>query len=137
LSSLSRPPTPTSSLFPYTTLFRSILRSPCTACVIWKSAGRQGLPDIKDRIDNTPTSFDHVGALEQGGVSDHAVIEQNLITGIGGRPKIFGIFETHVHRSNPQDRARNLRAKTQGYPLHRLDLDHECVCVQLVKWSIS
>src|ERR1700694_2374235 len=114
-----------------------ILRPPGAGCVVGKLARWQSRPDIQHRIHDAPAGFNHVRALKQGRIADHAVIEQNLVTGVGIRSKILGIFEAHVNRSHSQYGAWNLGAKAQRNSFHRLDPYYESIRVQLAKRRIS
>src|SRR6516162_2182447 len=38
-------------------------------------------PGVDEGLDHAPAGFDSVGALEQDGVADHAVIDQRLVSG--------------------------------------------------------
>ena len=61
--------------------FLGLGRTPGAGGVVGEVARRQGLPDVEDRLHDRPAGFDHVGALEQRGVADHAVVEQPLVAG--------------------------------------------------------
>src|ERR1700681_1776105 len=114
-----------------------ILRPPRAGCVVGKFARWQSGPDVQHRIHDAPAGFDHVRALKQGRVADHAVIEQNLVAGVGIRSKILGIFEANLHRSHPQYGDCDLGAKAQGNSFHWLDLHYERIPVQLTKGRVS
>src|SRR5450755_3463053 len=112
-------------------------RPPRPGCVIRKLARRYGRPNVQYWIDDAPPGFDHVGALKQGRIADHAVVEQNLITGMSIRSKIPGILKAHLYRSHSQHGPWNLRPKTQRNTFHRLDLHYKCITVQLAKSGVS
>src|SRR5450755_1812471 len=56
-------------------------RTPGTGGIVGEVAGRQGFPHIKQRLNYGPTCLHHVGALEQRGVTDHAVVQQTFVAG--------------------------------------------------------
>ena len=69
-------------------------RSPGARRVIGKIARRQRVPDVQDRLHDAPAGFDHVGALEQSGVADHAVVEQALVARAGLAAEVVGVVES-------------------------------------------
>ena len=52
-------------------------------------------------------------------------------------PKITGVVEIHVHKSELHDGARNLRAKTQRDPLVRLDVNDKLICARIFDRSFT
>src|ERR1017187_10935225 len=61
------------------------LFGPPGACrIIWEITGSQCLPYIQNRSHDAPAGLDHVRPLKQRGVSDHAIVQQPLVT--RGRP---------------------------------------------------
>src|SRR6266436_3653918 len=92
----------------------SILRSPTASFVVGKIRRRSGIPSGLDRGDNTPGSFDLIGALKQRCISHHAIMQKTLIAGAGRVPKIVFIIKVHVDRANLQDRSRDLGAKAHS-----------------------
>ena len=98
----------------------------------------EAAPPTRPVLDPRPPSgFHHVGALEQRRVTDHAIVEQNLVAGVGVRAEILGVFEAHIHRPHAQHRPGNFGAKAQRDSFHRLDLDDQRVGVQLVKRRVA
>src|SRR5689334_17128800 len=64
--------------------------------IVWRSAGRQCVPHIEDRLNHAPARLDHVRALKQRGVARHAVAQQPFVAGTVFQTKIGGIVEVHV-----------------------------------------
>src|SRR3954471_13588721 len=58
--------------------------SPASRGVVREFAWGQRLPYVENRIDYGPTSFHHIGALEQRRIADHAVVEQDFIPRLSG-----------------------------------------------------
>src|SRR5882724_10216424 len=67
----------------------SVPGSPGARGIVGKIAGRQSSPDVQYRADHAPSGFHHVGTLEQGGVSDHAIVQQALVAGAGNGSEII------------------------------------------------
>src|ERR1700724_4102117 len=62
-------------------------------------------PRVDERLHHAPAGLDAVGALEQDRVTDHAVIDQGLITSARRNLEIILVFESHAHA-----RKRNRRS---------------------------
>src|SRR5579862_5695490 len=58
---------------------RGFLGTPGAGCVVGKIAPWQGLPVVQYRLHHAPTGFDHVRALEQRSIPDHAVIKKAFV----------------------------------------------------------
>ena len=77
-------------------------------------------------ITRQPASID-VGALEQRGIADHAVVEQRLVAGAGHALESVLVAELHVDAVDLHRRARDLDAEAQGHALLGLDVQGEVV----------
>src|SRR5256885_16515601 len=106
-SSIEIPPVAAVALHQLVGLFRS----PASAGIIRKITWWQRLPYIQNRADYAPASFEHVTALEQCSIADHAVVQQALVTGAGLSAEIISVIEIHVHRTQSHDLAGNFRGK--------------------------
>src|SRR5436853_270338 len=62
-----------------------------------------GAPHVEDRLHHGPASLDAVGALEQGRIADHAVIDQGLVAGARLGVEIVAIAEIHPHTAEMDD----------------------------------
>src|SRR6185437_8235007 len=102
-------------------------RPPRTGGIIREIARRQRLPDVENRLHDAPARFDHVGALKQRGIANHAFVKEPLITSTGFRTKIIRVAEIHIHRAEFHDRPWNFRAELQGDSLLRLDVNDELI----------
>ncbi len=89
------------------------------------------MPDIDDRLDYAPASFDHVSALEQSGVASHAIAQQTLITGAVLRAEIRAVVEVHVDEAELHDRARNFCAEAEGDPFVGLNVNDQTIGLQV------
>src|ERR1700756_369313 len=63
--------------------FIRLFRPPGAGAVVGEGARGQCLPNVKYGSDYTPTRLNHVCALEECRVSDHAVIEQPFVPRAG------------------------------------------------------
>src|SRR5436309_12640468 len=87
---------------------------PPRSCLIIREFSRwQCLPYIEHGINHRPAGFDHVGALEERGVPDHAIVEQHFIAGLGGAAEIILVVEAHVHRTDLHQRTGNFGAELE------------------------
>src|SRR5438552_191311 len=77
--------------------FFGFLRTPGSSGIVWKISRRKRLPHIEDRTDNAPSGLDHISALEQRLVADHAIVEQALVARGGLCAEVVGVLEIHVH----------------------------------------
>src|SRR5436309_11065802 len=83
-------------------------RSPRAGLVVRKIARRMGLPRLQDRRGDLPGGVDHVGAMEEGRIADHTVIDQRLVAGAGTIPLQVAVSEHHFHLSRADSRAWTL-----------------------------
>src|SRR5437016_469778 len=111
--------------------------TPCASRIVREVARLQRLPYIEHRRNDTPPGFDHVRPLEQGRISNHAVVEQALVTIAGRRPEVVRVVETHVDGALLHDRPRYLRAKPQRDALLRLNGDDQAVAAQGVHGGVA
>ena len=82
--------------------------------IIRKFPWRQRPPDVQHRIDDAPSGFDHVRALKQSCVSDHAVVKQYFVPGIRICSEILRVFKAHVDGAHAQKWSGNLRSEIQA-----------------------
>src|SRR5437016_1750673 len=80
--------------------------SGCTPC------NSMNLTKIKTRTTTAPARFNQSCALEKGGITDHAIVQQTLVTGIGLLPEVVGVGEVHVHGAQSHDWTRDFRGET-------------------------
>src|SRR5512133_3430057 len=90
-----------------------VLRAPGPCRVVWKVPRWQGTPHIEHRADHAPAGFDHIGALKQSLIADHAIVQQTFISGTRLHSEIVRILEIHVDRAQAHLRAWRLGRKTQ------------------------
>src|ERR1700730_15194567 len=98
------------------------LRTGASCSVGFERDGLVVVPQIEDRLHYLPSRFHPVGPVEQNRVTDHAVIDERLITGGRLGVKIILVGEIHPHPAERDLGARNLRAELQRCTLVRLDL---------------
>src|ERR1700731_1657767 len=77
--------------------FVGLSRAPGSSGIVGEITRRQRLPHVEYGIDNAPTSLDHVGALEQRGIADHAVMQQAFVSSRRSNAEIVGVGEVHIH----------------------------------------
>src|SRR5436305_47353 len=107
--------------------FVRIPRPPAARGIIGEITRRQRLPNVKRWTDHTPARLDHIGALKQRSIADHAIVQQTLITGTGLSTEIISVLEIHVHCTQSHDRAGNFRCELQRNSLLGLDMKDELV----------
>src|SRR5262249_4679218 len=111
--------------------------SPGARWVVGEAARRQRVPDVKDGLDYGPTRFDHICALEQRGIADHAVAQEPFVSGGVFDTEVAGIIEIHVDESELHDRAWNLCSKTQCDAFVRLNVDEEPIRFDIFDGSVA
>src|SRR6202022_5166690 len=99
--------------------------------IIGEAAGGQRVPDVDDRLDYAPASFDHVGTLEQSGVASHAIAQQALVTGAVFRAEIVAVVEIHVDETELHDRAGNFCAEAERDAFVGLNVDDQAIRLQI------
>src|SRR5581483_3532488 len=88
-----------------------ILRSPSSGSVVGEMARRERFPDIQYGVNHRPSSLDHISTLEERRVSDHAIVQQPLITGTGSDAEVVGVLEVHVDATQAHYGAGRLGSK--------------------------
>src|SRR6185369_5253328 len=89
--------------------------------IVRKVSRRKRLPHVEDGRGDVPGRLDHIGAVKEGGVADHAVVEQALVA--GGRRGIAEILvaEVELDRIELDRRSRPLGLDLDLDSLLRLD----------------
>jgi hypothetical protein len=107
-------------------------RPPAPTCrrVVGEVARRQRGPHVEQRLHDRPAHLHHVGALEERGVADHAVVQQPLVAGAGHRPEVVLVVEPHVDVAETQLRPGHLGAEAERDAFLGLDAEHELVRLQ-------
>ena len=105
--------------------------APRSGGVVGEVPRGQRFPDVEDRLDDFPAGFHHVGALEQRGIAEHAVVEQALVAGARLRAEVVGVVEVHVDFAQADDRPGDLRSEAERDAFVRLQPQHEPVAAQL------
>src|SRR5579862_782993 len=113
------------------------LGSPGAGSVIREAAGGQRLPDVDDGFNDAPCGFDHVGALEQGGIADHAVVEQAFVTGAVGSAEVAGVVEIHVDQAELHDRAGNFGTEAERDAFVGLNVNDQLVGPRIVNGAAA
>ncbi len=102
---------------PRTTLARQqfvgFRRTPASRGVVWKAFGGNRGPHIQYGLNDSPARLDHVRALEQRGVADHAVVQKPFVSRAVRAPEVTRIVKFHVHKTKPHHRTGNLGAESQ------------------------
>ncbi len=112
-------------------------RTPASCGVVREPFGRHGLPHVQHGLDNLPTRLDHVRALEQSGIPNHAVVQQSLISRIVGPPEVACVVKLHVHQAELHHRPWNLGPKSQGNPFVGLNVNDQLVRPQIGDLGLS
>src|ERR1700720_161253 len=81
--------------------------APRAGGVIWEVARGEGVPDVGNGLDDTPSGFDHVGALEESGVTGHAVTKEPFVAGAVLRAEIGVVVKIHIDEAQAHDGAGN------------------------------
>src|SRR5467141_3035400 len=89
----------------------SLDRPPRACRIVRETAGGQSVPDVQNRLNHIPSRLDHVRALEERGITRHAIAQQPLVTGAVLQSEIGTVIEIHIHEPELHDRAGNLRAE--------------------------
>jgi hypothetical protein len=66
---------------------------------------RQRFPHVLNWGHDAPPGFNHIVALEQGCIPQHAIIQQPLIACTGRAAKIILVLKFHINRSQAHERA--------------------------------
>src|SRR5688572_28658996 len=113
------------------------VRSPRTRGVVRKVACVDRSPNFKDRVNDPPTRLDHVRALEQRLIPDHAVVKKAFIPGTDLLAEMVDVIEIHIDGSELDDRSRNFRTEVEGDAFVRLNVDLDPVRSQAIDRSIA
>src|ERR1700730_13103572 len=95
------------------------------------------MPHIQDRLNDAPASFHHVGTLEKGGVTNHAVAQQPLVSGGMFRPEVSGVIEIHVYKAKLHYGPRNFGAEAKRDALVRLDVNDQTICFKITHAGVA
>src|SRR5437870_11646120 len=117
--------------------FFSFLRAPGPSGIVRKISRRKRLPHIEDRTDDAPSGLDHVGALEQRLVADHAIVEQALVARGGLCAEVVGVLEIHVHCAKTHHWTGNFGGELEGDSFLRLDVQHELIGHQIFDGRVA
>src|SRR5215467_5433425 len=82
-------------------------------------------PGIDERLHCAPARLDAIGALEQRGVTDHAVVDQRLVAGAPCRFEIILVIERHPNACNDHRWARHLGVESQADAFVRLNAQNQ------------
>ena len=103
---------------------RCRFRAPGSAGVIWEVRWRIIIPCFQNRRGRFPRRFHHVGTMEQTGVTDHAVVEQFLITGSRLPISELVIIKLQTNGPSANGGSWNLRAHLDGNSFLGLDIEN-------------
>src|SRR5580700_6561311 len=107
--------------------FVCFFRPPASRRVIGKIPGGSRGPRIQHRLNHSPPSLHHIGALEQSGIADHAVVQKPFVASVVVAPKIARIVKFHIYEPELHHRARNLRSESQRDSFVGLNVNHQPV----------
>ena len=115
-----------------------LFRAPGAGGVVGEIAWRQCLPDVQHRADHAPSGFDHVGALEQRGVADHAIVQQALVAGAGLACRNSRRYSKFMSTA-PSRMAGpgHLGGEVQRNAFFRLDVQHQLVGHQVLDRGVA
>src|SRR5438876_5615871 len=114
-----------------------IPRPPAPRGIIGEIARRQCLPNVERWTNHTPAHLDHISELKQRSITDHAIVQQTLITSTGPSAEIISVLEIHVHCTQPHDRTGDFRRELQRNSLLGLDMKDELVGQKVLDWCIA
>src|SRR5581483_8284869 len=112
-------------------------RSPSAGRIVWEGPGWQGFPDVENGVNDGPSGLHCVGPLEKGGIPDHAVVKQTLISGSGLHLKVVGIAKIHIHGPYPHLGTGNFHPELQRNRFIWLYVHDNCVWSEFVYRSVS
>src|SRR6516165_8194909 len=101
--------------------------APTARGVVREVARGQGVPHVQNWLNDAPACFDHVRALEQSGVADHAVVKKALVTRAVRGSEIARVIKVHVNEAELHGGAGNLRAEAKRNSLVGLDVNDQTV----------
>src|SRR5690349_19896683 len=82
-------------------------------------------PGIKDGLHGSPSRFDIVSAVKQGRITDHAVVNERFVSGVGRQLEIGLVSKVHADRAQLHVRSGTLRRELECDALVGLDAqDH-------------
>src|SRR5215831_2431549 len=100
--------------------------------IVGEVLGRVARPVVEDGLHGPPARLDVVGTLEEGGIADHAVVEQRLVAGGGRRIEIGLVGEVHADVAEIHGEAGPLGGELQRNAFVRLDAQDHPVGIHLV-----
>src|SRR4029077_10778495 len=86
-------------------------RAVAASGIVWKRGRRIFCPKIQDWLNSGPARLDVIGALEQGRVTDHAIVDQGFIAGVRRGLEIVLVGEVHGDVAQLHGRAGTLSRK--------------------------
>src|SRR5690348_16333185 len=92
---------------------------------------RKRLPHFLDRLNHTPGGLNHIRPLKKRLITDHAVMQQALISGSRRSMELAGVIELHVDLANIHERSGNLCTHLDGDALIWLNVDQQFIRVQI------
>ena len=95
------------------------------------------MPDVDDRLNDAPAGFDHVGALEERRVADHAIAQEALVAGAVFDAEIIAVVEVHVDEAELHHGARNFRAEAERDAFFRLDVNDQAIRFEIFYGGVA
>src|SRR5262249_44853454 len=89
--------------------------------IIGEIISRSACPGIEEALYGAPSRLDRVRPLEQGGVSDEAIVDQRLVADRRQRREIVPVGKVHVDAVDFDLGTGALGAETERQPLIRLN----------------
>src|SRR5207248_9898541 len=109
----------------------SLDRPPRACRIVRESAGGQSVPNVQNRLNHIPSRLDHVRALEERGITRHAIAQQSLVAGAVLQSEIGAVIEIHIHETELHDRSGNLCAEAERDAFLGLNMDDQAVGFQI------
>src|SRR5262245_24366139 len=94
-------------------------------------------PGIDKGLHHAPARLDAVSTLEQGGIADHAVVDQRLVAGARRGLEIVLVVERHPDARNRDRGPGYLGIDLQIYAFARLDSEHQEIARQSIDRGIA
>src|SRR5262249_21099406 len=95
--------------------------------VVGEIVGRGTGPGIDQSLNGAPCRLDRIGPLEQGGISDQAIIDQRLVANRRERREIVPVAKVHLYPVDFDLGTGALGAETERQSLVRLDAERQNV----------
>src|SRR5713226_7258593 len=102
-------------------------RPPTPGWILWHGGALGGAPHVENGIDEAPSGFDAVAAIEERSVAAHTVIQERSVSAARGVSKTVAIAEIHGDVANAHFGAGPLGAEGNGNAFVGLDIQDQAI----------